>query len=404
MSVLRIDSIGGASGNMLLGALIGLGVDRDRLLSILRELPIEGFDLRVSDVKQHGHVGLHVDVQVDDVPHPHRGLDAITQIIESADLSERTRSLSLAVFRRLAEAEAEVHGTTPEAIHFHEVGAMDAIVDIVGCCACLDLLAIDAVTCGALPVGCGTVEAAHGVLPLPVPATALLLKGFAVTPTEVPFEMVTPTGAALLTTWQRELGEGNGAGGVAGATANGFGSRELPDRPNMLRAMLIDTAADDGPQLDCWVMECNLDDMSPELIGSLCGRLAAAGALDVFTTPVQMKKQRPGVVLTVLCGATEREALLDIVFTESTTFGVREYPVTRRVLERELRPVQTPYGQIHVKLGRWKGAIVTRAPEYEDCAAAADAHGAPVKVVYEVALKSLERSEVGDRSSEVGNA
>ncbi|MBT3294074.1 MAG: nickel pincer cofactor biosynthesis protein LarC [Verrucomicrobia bacterium] len=392
MTLLRIDSIGGASGNMLLGALMGLGVDRERLVTALRGLPIEGFDLVTREVKQHGHVGLHVEVEVVDVPHPHRGLAAITQIIESSELPERVRSLSLAVFRRLAEAEAEVHGTTAEAVHFHEVGAMDAIVDIVGCCLCLDRLGIDAVACGALPVGCGTVEAAHGILPLPVPATAVLLKGFDVTPTDLPFEMVTPTGAALLTTWQNELAAGSGAGGVAGATANGFGSRELPDRPNMLRAMLMDTAADDGPALNCWVMECNLDDMSPELIGSLCGRLSAAGALDVFTTPVQMKKQRPGVVLTILCGAGEREALLDLVFTESTTFGVREYPVTRRVLERELVPVQTPYGQIHVKLGRWKGAIVTRAPEYEDCTAAADAHGAPVKVVYEVALKSLERS------------
>lgn len=397
MRTLRIDSIGGASGNMLLAALIGLGADRDRLIAILRTLPLEGFDIVVREVKQHGQCGLHVEVVVADEPHPHRGLGDIRNIIAQGDLSDRVRTLSLAVFERLARAEAEVHGTTPEAIHFHEVGAMDAIVDIVGCCVCLELLGIEAVQCAPLPVGAGTVQAAHGVLPLPVPATAVLLKGFAVTPTNLPFELVTPTGAALLMTWLAELPATGGAAGVLRATANGFGTRELPDRPNLLRGMILEPSeaagagGGDGPT--CWVLECNLDDMNPELIGSVCGLLSSAGALDVFTTPVQMKKQRPGVVLTVLCDADRREALLDIIFTESTTFGVRQYPVQRRMLEREWVPVETPYGLIRVKVGRWKGRVVTKAPEYEDCAAAAATHGAPVKVIYEVALKSLARRE-----------
>jgi uncharacterized protein (DUF111 family) len=234
------------------------------------------------------------------------------------------------------------------------------------------------------------------VLPLPVPATAILLKDVPVTPTELPFELVTPTGAALLTTWMELLPASVGDGGAIRAVATGFGTRELPDRPNALRVMLLEDgreAPPGGGGDTCRVLECNVDDMSPELVGSLYERLRAAGALDVFTTPVQMKKQRPGVLLTVLCSEERREALLEIIFTESTTFGVREYPVSRSTLERELVPVETPYGTVNVKVGRWKGRVVTRAPEYEDCVAAAEAHGAPVKVVYEVAIKSLERLE-----------
>ena len=399
MKLLRFDSVGGASGNMLLGALIGLGVDRDRLAELLQTLPIEAFSLDVSEVTRFGQRGLHVEVVVSDKHHPHRGLDDIRKIIAQGKLGERTRALALATFQRLAEAEAAVHGTTPEAVHFHEVGAMDAIIDIVGACACLELLGIDAVQCSALPVGTGTVEAAHGVLPLPVPATAILLKDVPVTPTELPFALVTPTGAALLTTWLDLLPAGVGEGGAIRGVATGFGTRELPDRPNALRVMLLESAGKEIDDVDgdtCRVLECNVDDMSPELVGSLYERLRAAGALDVFTTPVQMKKQRPGVLLTVLCSEDQREALLEIIFTESTTFGVREYPVSRSTLERELIPVETPYGTVNVKVGRWKGRVVTRAPEYEDCVAAAKANDAPVKVVYEVAVKSLERLENSD--------
>ncbi len=398
MKLLRFDSIGGASGNMILGALLGLGVDQDALTALLRTLPIEAFKLEISQVIRFGQSGLHVNVVVADEHHPHRGLSDIRNLIAQGDLGARTRALALATFQTLAEAEAFVHGTTPEAVHFHEVGAMDAIVDIVGCCACLELLDIGAVHCSALPVGTGTVEAAHGVLPLPVPATAVLLKDSVVTPTLLPFELVTPTGAALLTTWQAMLPGGVGERGVFRAVATGFGTRELPDRPNALRAMLLESVVASPAETAgamCRVLECNVDDMSPELVGSLYERLLSAGALDVFTTPVQMKKQRPGVLLTVLCSEDRRESLLEIIFTESTTFGVREYPVSRSTLEREVVPVKTPYGTVRVKVGRWKGRVVTRAPEYEDCVAAAEAHGAPVKVVYEVALKSLERLEVG---------
>jgi len=380
---------------MLLGALLGLGADREQLCRILRSLPIEGFDIRTTDVKQHGHVGLLAEVAVHDEHHPHRGLSDIHAILAQGDLPERTRQLSLAVFQRLAEAEARVHGTSVEAIHFHEVGAMDAIVDIVGTCTCLELLDIESVACGPLPVGTGTTQAAHGVLPLPVPAVAELLRGFEVQPTALPFELVTPTGAALLTTWLLELpGPTRPVGAGVVATANGFGTRELPDRPNMIRGMLLDTGAmveGDTESDACHVLECNLDDMSPELIGSLCGLLAASGALDVFTAAVHMKKQRPGVLLTVLCMEEDRETLLDLVFRESTTFGIREYPVERHVLTRAWVTVDTPYGEIRVKMGQWKGHIVTRAPEYEDCIAAAAAHGVPVKIVYEVAIKSLQR-------------
>lgn len=392
MRLLRLDSVGGASGDMLLGALVGLGADLDRLQAILKSLPIEEFQLAASEVKRAGQLGVQVTVSVLDARHPHRGVKEIREIIAQGELGDRTRALALATFERLAEAEGAVHGVAPEDVHLHEVGAMDAIIDIVGACACLDMLRIDGVQCSALPVGSGSVDAAHGVLPLPVPATARLLKDHHVVPTDLPFELVTPTGAALITTWLNALPAVAGQGGAIRSCAMGVGSRDLPDRPNGLRAMLLERDADAvGTACDdaCRVLECNVDDMSPELVGALYDRLLKAGALDVFTTPVQMKKQRPGILITVLCRAQKHEALVEIIFAESTTFGIRAYAVSRNTLARERVAVATPYGAVNVKVGRWKGREVTRAPEYEDCLARAGEHGVPVKTVYDAALKHM---------------
>lgn len=312
----------------------------------------------------------------------------IRGILRRSRLPGRVKTLSLAVFTRLAEAEGRVHGVAPDDVHFHEVGAVDSIVDIVGACLALELLGIQAVDVGPLPEGQGFVRCAHGVMPIPVPATADLLKGHPVSLTREPFELVTPTGAALLMTWKSMLPAAGATSGRLQETGTGFGTRTLQDRPNLLRALLIDT---DTPPVGgdgaCLVLECNLDDSNPEWIGSLTTTLLEAGALDVFTTAVQMKKQRPGTLLTVLCPPAARDRMLDLIFRESTTFGIREHLTSRTMLERRHVSVTTAFGVIRVKEGLWQGDVVTRAPEHEDCAKAASRHAVPLRTVYAAALE-----------------
>jgi uncharacterized protein (DUF111 family) len=263
------------------------------------------------------------------------------------------------------------------------------------------MLEVDAVTVGPLPAGCGSFKTAHGVMPNPAPATVELLKGHPIVQTEEPFELVTPTGAALLMTWKdsgfRGLprvprGQVSGVGDREMAIreqAHGFGHRTLNGRPNLLRAVLLETT--DGSRQsteDCLVLESNIDDTNPELIGALAQKLMDQGALDAFTTAIQMKKQRPGVLLTVLCRLADRDKLVDLIFTESTTFGIREYLTHRTVLDRRHMEVETPYGKVRVKIGSWKGRDITRSPEHDDCVRCAKAHNAPVRVVYEAACKA----------------
>ncbi len=420
MTLLRFDSVGGASGDMILAALIDAGARVADLRTALATLPLEPFTLTSRRVTRNGHAATQVRVTVphtDDHHHHHphhhaapsdhhahhRTLRTIRGLIRRAKLPTRVKTLSLAVFQRLAEAEGRVHRMPPDEVHFHEVGAVDSIVDIVGACLALDQLGIAAVAVGPLPEGRGTVTCAHGVMPIPVPATAELLKDHPVVLTDEPFEMVTPTGAALLMTWRDLLPApaGENAGAIR-RIGTGVGSRTLQGRPNLLRALVIEPLPVASPatasgeplrkdhqkalQDECLVLECNLDDANPEWIGALLPRLIADGALDAFATPVQMKKQRPGIQLTVLCPPARREAMLDLLFRESTTFGVREHLVRRTLLERRRVLQKTPYGPIHLKEGRWHGRLVTRAPEYDDCQRAADRHRIPLRQIYAAAL------------------
>lgn len=307
-------------------------------------------------------------------------------MIRRAHLPEPVKEMSLRVFQRIGEAEAKIHGVSIETIHFHEVGAIDSIADIVGGCLALHRLGLSEVVIGPLPIGHGTIQCAHGTYPSPAPATLELLQGAAIEQIDEPFETVTPTGAALLTTWKTRESVPSGARVVA--TAYSFGHRTLNHRPNVLRATLFEVGAREEAPSSCRVLECNLDDVSPELIGALTVRLMEAGALEVFTTAIHMKKQRPGTLLSVLCEASLRDGLLDLIFRESTTFGVREYAVERTVLQRRHETVQTAYGPIRIKVGSWKGAAVTRAPEFEDCATAARTHGVAVRAVYEAAVRA----------------
>lgn len=399
MRTLRIDSIGGASGDMLLAVLFDLGADVDRVRETLRSLPLEPFELRTEPCQDRGLRGLRARVETHAQPAPldahrhapHRNLAEILRILEGGALPPSASALSRAVFERLGEAEARVHGTTVDRVHFHEVGATDSILDIAGCCLALERLHIDAVEVGPLPLGSGQTSTAHGVLPLPVPATAELLADHPVTATGEPHELVTPTGAALLMTWKAERQSIPASSYPAHITRTGFGfgSRRLQGRANAVRALILETAADDSRLADeCTVLECNLDDTSPELLGALFEKLPGRGALDAFFVPVQMKKHRPGVLLTVLCRPGSADALKDVIFRESTTFGIREHIVRRTLLKRTHVAVATPYGPVRVKFGMWQGSPVTRAPEYEDCAACAGTHGIAVRAVYEAALQA----------------
>ena len=384
MRILRFESVGGASGDMILAALIGLGVDADALRGLLKALPVGDFEIAVSPCRGHGMGGLRVEVRVPHEEHgaaSHRGLREIRALIEASGIDNPVRKTSLAVFERLADAEAAVHGVPRDEVHFHEVGAVDAIVDIVGACAGLHFLDIDAVCVGPLPLGSGTVKTAHGVLPVPAPATVSLLRGHPVTYTSEPSELVTP--------WKDMDAPPPGA--AIETVAYAFGHRELQTRPNLLRAAILQTPGTPASGDACLVLECNLDDTVPELLGSLAEQLRADGALDVFYVPAQMKKSRPGTILTVLCRSQDRDRFVDRIFAESTTFGIREHAVRRSTLDRRHVTVNTPYGEVRVKIGSWKGRDITRAPEHGDCARRADEAGVAVRLVYEAALAAAPK-------------
>jgi len=390
MKTIYFDSAGGASGDMILACLLDLGADLKTIEADLQKMVKDRFSIEARRVRMNCFNGMRVTVKVaghgehGHGHHHHRNLNDIEKLIKTGKLSASVKEHAVGVFRRLAKAESKVHGVKPDKIHFHEVGALDSIIDIVGSCIALEQLGAEQVACGPLPLGCGTIKCAHGILPSPAPATVELLKGFAVEQTDEPFELVTPTGAALLTTLQNIKRTPSGA--VLERVGCGYGHSTLNSRPNLLRAFLLNHDGKSQGADSCLVMECNIDDMTPELTGYLCGRLLEQGALDVFITPVQMKKNRPGAMLTVLCSPDKRDEMLDSLFRESTTFGVREYDVRRTVLPRRLETVITPYGKVRVKIGSWKGKGITHAPEYEDCRKLAEKANVPLRRIYETAL------------------
>lgn len=400
MKVLQFDSVGGASGDLILGALVELGVDPAWLERELQTLDVGPFRLVIAPFGSHGLHGTQVTVQVHDHDHDHghehtHGGGHVHHAATLADIEARIRGsrlpdpvkeLSLRVFGRVADAEARIHRKDRSEIHFHEVGAVDSLVDIVGCCLGLHALDVGAVAVGPLPQGRGTVRCQHGVYPNPAPATVELLVGMPVVQTDETSELVTPTGAALLAEWKSLEAPPPGARVVRAGYS--FGHHRLAGRPNVLRAVLLETDAATGEDA-CLVLECNVDDATPEVIGGLTGQLLEAGALDVFTTAVHMKKQRPGMLLTVLARPSERERLLDLIFRESTTFGVRERIERRTVLDRRIETVTTEYGPVRVKIGRWKGEDVTASPEFEDCHRLAQERGVAMRRVYEAAIQAL---------------
>ncbi len=389
MKIVKINSTGGASGDMLLGALAGLGLDTIELNTELASLlPEENFTVEVERITRKGFAGNRLEVNCREESHHHRHFPMICDIINNSGLPETVKTNAVKVFKVLGEAEAKVHGTTLDKIHFHEVGAVDSIVDIAGTCLALHKLGADGFCLsGSLPIGTGTMKCAHGIMPIPAPATAELLKGMPIVQTDEPFEMVTPTGAALLKALAVTMPPETG---TIAASSYSFGKRELNNRPNMLRAVLFTgSEIPSGNNDTCIKLECNLDDCSPEIIGAMFDTLLDAGALDVFATPVQMKKQRPGVLLSVLCAADRQAELEEIIFRETGTFGIRESHHNRRILDREFREIETPWGKVQLKVGSLNGKVISYAPEFEDCRKLAEKNNVSIKTIYNIVLKSV---------------
>jgi hypothetical protein len=339
---------------------------------------------------------MHVRVEVGlDAPKKHRHLHQITAIIDAARLPPAVAVDAKHIFQRLAAAEAQVHATTIEKVHFHEVGATDAIVDIVCACAALHELGIEAVHCSAIPTGHGTVRCEHGVMPVPAPATANLLAGVPLAACEEPGELTTPTGAAILTTLSRSFGPPPDM--IVRSIGYGAGAREGRTRPNVLRVLIAESAAAAAEELDLVaVLEAQVDDAPGQVVAHAAERALAEGALDAYIVPIIMKKGRPGQLLTVLCRPPDAEKLADVLFRETTTFGVRRATLARRKLARHHMTVETAYGSIRVKVGRRGGAVVQAWPEYEDCAAAALRAGVALRDVQQAALAAFGQAHERD--------
>jgi uncharacterized protein (TIGR00299 family) protein len=386
MKTLYFDCFAGASGDMILGAMVAAGVDPNFLREQLALLPVAGFSIDFETVNRSDLSATYARVETAH-EHKHRHLSDIKQIIESSGLSDTVKQRAVQIFTRLGEAEARVHNEPVDHVHFHEVGALDAIVDVVGAAICFDALQIERFICSPIHVGSGMVKMAHGQFPIPPPAVTELLKGVPFYATEIKGELLTPTGAAIITTVCHEYGPIPEM--LTETTGYGAGTREYPDFPNVLRVLRGQTEDKSAMDERLWMLETNLDDASPQIVGHVMDRVFESGALDCFFTPVQMKKNRPGVLLSVLCGREEKDALMKLLFLETTTLGVRSYEVTRRALQRSLVRVETQYGPIDVKVAHLDGRVVNEMPEFEQCRQAAANANVPLKVVEEEARAEL---------------
>jgi len=394
MKVAYFDCPSGAAGDMIMASLIDAGAPVERLRDELAKLKLPGWELSVREVMRGAFRATKVDVVIDHQAHrAHRSLGDIVAILDASDLPAGIRAKAAAIFTRLADAEARAHGSTREAVHFHDVGAVDAIVDVVGGVLALSLLGIQAVHCSALPVGGGTVDGPHGKIPIPGPGTAELLRGFPVVDTGVRAELVTPTGAAILTTLA--AGAGRMPDMTIASVGYGAGTRELPGVPNVLRCFVGEAAEPPGDETIVQI-ETTIDDMSPQLYEPLMERLLAGGALDVFLTPVIMKRSRPGVVLTALCAPERVSELSRVLFEESSTIGVRWAERRRARLEREMRPVRTRYGVVSCKVSRLDGRVVTVTPEFVEVARLAREQSLPVREVLDQARADARREILGE--------
>ncbi|HQE92698.1 MAG TPA: nickel pincer cofactor biosynthesis protein LarC [Anaerolineae bacterium] len=415
MKIAYFDCIAGASGDMILGALVDAGLPLETLRERLGALPRADFELRARRVAKNAFTATKVDVLVtDDVPERH--LADIEAIVMDSTLAPAIKERAVAIFHRMGEVEANIHGMTLEDVHLHELGGVDTIVDVVGTLVGLDELGVEQVVASPLPLGRGFIHGAHGQIPLPAPATLALLKGAPIVGSPLEMETVTPTGAALLTSLASSFGP------IPPMTLETFGygagSRDLPI-PNVIRLLIGESVSTPPPQsrhphphnhehphdhphavspssnppgvtasapvATLSLLETNIDDLNPEIYEYVMGKLFAAGALDVFLAPIQMKKNRPATLLGVLCYPDDVPAMTAILFAETTTLGIREQTVVRHALPRAIEHVDTPYGPVHIKVAELPDGTTKRAPEYEDCRRLAEEHGVPLREVYRAA-------------------
>jgi pyridinium-3,5-bisthiocarboxylic acid mononucleotide nickel chelatase len=389
MKIAYFDCFSGASGDMCLGALVDAGVPVDELVKELGKLPVRGFHLKARKVRRSGISATKVDVLLDagssDERKKARRWADIHDIIRKSSFSSATKERAKAIFTRLFKAEARVHGEQMSKVHLHELGAVDCLVDIFGTLAGLELLGIEKVYASPLNLGGGSVKTAHGVLPVPAPATAEILRDVPVYSSGGPFELTTPTGAAILKSLACGFGEMPPL--VTERIGTGAGERDIEGRPNILRLLVGAPHRDEGHKA-VTVIETNIDDMNPQVYGHLIELLFGKGALDVFMTQVIMKKMRPGVSLTVLCEREKRDDLAALILRETTSIGVRWYEVSRLTMERELREVSTKYGKVRVKASGSGGTATKVVPEYEDCRKLAKKNGVPLLDVIEEARRA----------------
>jgi uncharacterized protein (TIGR00299 family) protein len=392
MKLAYFDCFSGISGDMTLGALVDAGVPIDHLRFELEGLAVPGWQISAEKVWKNGMSATHVKVNTEDTQ-THRSLTTILGIFDESNLSAEVKTNAAAIFRKLGKTEASVHDVPLEKIHFHEVGAVDAIVDIVGACVGFAVLGIEKFACSPLNVGGGTAKMAHGVLPVPAPATAKLLLGKPTYSNGVLKELVTPTGAAIVAT----LCESFGPQPPMSVSAIGYGAGtiDLEGQPNVMRLMIGEAAQKDISLTDetIRVLEANLDDMNPQIYGYFLEKALAAGALDVFATPVQMKKNRPGFLITVLCAPQDETKFQEMLFAETTTLGVRSTVAQRRILPREWVKVSTQFGEVRIKVARVNGHIRQASPEFDDCRKLAAEKNVPLQQILDEAMRQWDARE-----------
>lgn len=392
MKTLYFDCFAGASGNMILGALVSLGIDAEKLVEQIKLLNIPDFEVEFTIADKSGISAIHAEVKVPH-EHAHRHLHHIEKIINDSQLNESIKERAIQIFTKLAEAEAKIHGIDIKKVHFHEVGAMDAIIDVVGACIGFEMLQVERFACSKIHVGSGFAKMAHGKFPIPPPAVAELLSGIPIYSTEIQGELCTPTGAAIISTLCEAFGEINDL--QIEKIGYGAGTRDYKDFPNALRLMIGKSQSSkiEDRNEKLILIETNLDDVSPQVLGFVMDKAFELGALDCWFTPIQMKKNRPATMISILCDPKNRQKLTELLYIETTTLGVRIQQIERECLERKFIKVQTQFGEIDVKIGIFKGKMVNAMPEFEQLKEIAGQNNIPLKTLKEeVLLKLNEQS------------
>ncbi len=394
MKIAYFDCLAGASGDMILGALLDAGLSTQDLLQGINALDLSGFDLNIQTVYKNGFRATKADILIEDNV-TERSLPDIEALIQNSDLPQNTKNKSISIFQRIGTAEAKIHGTPLQDVHLHELGGLDTIIDVVGTLVGLDSLGLQQVYASPLPLGRGFARGAHGAIPLPAPATLTLLEGVPVAGSDLDIELVTPTGAALLTSLAESFGPIPEM--TLKATGYGAGTKDL-SIPNVIRLLIGTLQKDNHPIIETLIkLETNIDDLNPEIYEYVMTRLLEAGALDVWLSPIQMKKNRPGILLQVLSRPKDAELLTSILFSETTTLGVRKQFVERLSMPRTIQTIETPYGKVRIKIAQFQDGSIKFSPEYEDCKTLAETNNIPLIDIYKMA-ETLARDLLSPKS------